>query len=317
MSNAVSSSSPSPSDADVLRAVPPVKRVRELRVGIFVILGLAGFFVVLFTMTSPGSFRGRYTVLTVVDDAQGMRRGDAVQMRGVNVGRVRGFDLGRETGVQLSLEIEGDWRIPVGSRTEVISQGFLGGKVVSIITGPGPGFLEPGVLLPGESVGGVLEVASGMADVAADVLVRAQAVLSDSTIAGTGAAILALRDLLNEAQDMTDGWAAEARAVLEDLKQSAANVEGITGAEEWLNTLASAESTLATLERTSVTLEQSSASLNSILGRIERGEGTLGKLLADDSLYDSTDAALASLRELLEDLRENPDRYINVTLKIF
>ena len=296
---------------------PPAKRVREFRVGIFVILGLAGFFVVLFTMTSPGSFRGRYTVLTVVDDAQGMRRGDAVQMRGVNVGRVRGFDLGRETGVQLSLEIEGDWRIPVGSRTEVISQGFLGGKVVSIITGPGPGFLEPGVLLPGESVGGVLEVASGMADVAADVLVRAQAVLSDSTIAGTGAAILALRDLLNEARDMTDGWAAEARAVLEDLKQSAANVEGITGAEEWLNTLASAESTLATLERTSVTLEQSSASLNSILGRIERGEGTLGKLLADDSLYDSTDAALASLRELLDDLRENPDRYINVTLKIF
>ena len=317
MSNAVSSSSRSPSDADVLRAVPPAKRVREFRVGIFVILGLAGFFVVLFTMTSPGSFRGRYTVLTVVDDAQGMRRGDAVQMRGVNVGRVRGFDLGRETGVQLSLEIEGDWRIPVGSRTEVISQGFLGGKVVSIITGPGPGFLEPGVLLPGESVGGVLEVASGMADVAADVLVRAQAVLSDSTIAGTGAAILALRDLLNEARDMTDGWAAEARAVLEDLKQSAANVEGITGAEEWLNTLASAESTLATLERTSVTLEQSSASLNSILGRIERGEGTLGKLLADDSLYDSTDAALASLRELLDDLRENPDRYINVTLKIF
>ena len=144
MSKAVPTGSRQPSDDEIMRAIPPARRVRELRVGLFVILGLSGFFIVLFTMTNPATFRGRYTVLTQVEDAGGMRSGDAVTMRGVHIGRVRGFDLTGESGVVLSLEIERGWEIPVGSRTEVRSTGFLGGMVVSIVTGPGPGIRRAG-----------------------------------------------------------------------------------------------------------------------------------------------------------------------------
>ena len=195
--NNAESTSRRPSDDEIARAVPPVARVREIRVGIFVILGLAGFFVILFMMTSPATFRGRYTVLTHVDDAGGMRSGDAVTMRGVHIGRVRAFDLTQETGVLLSLEIERGWRIPLGSRTEVRSTGFLGGMVVAVVTGPGPGFVEPGTLLPGETVGGVLEVAGDLSGDAVDALARFRTLLSDSTIAGTEGMVAAARDLFS------------------------------------------------------------------------------------------------------------------------
>lgn len=315
MNNAVPSSSRRPSDDEIMRAVPPTKRVREIRVGLFVILGLAGFFVILFTMTNPGSFRGRYNVLTRVEDAAGMRSGDAVTMRGVNIGRVRGFDLSETSGVVLTLEIDRGWEIPVGSSTEVSSAGFLGGVVVAIVTGPGPGFVEPGTLLPGSNLPGVLDVADDMAGDASDVLARIQGVLSDSTIAGTEASIRSLRDLLDGAAEMTDGWGAQVRAALDEFLRTAENLEEVTGSEEWRRVLASAEATAATLEGTSSTLAESSASLSVILGRIERGEGTLGQLSTSDSLYNALLAGAESLRELVDDIKDNPRRY--VTVRIF
>lgn len=316
--NQAESSGRRPSDAEITRAVPPAARVREVRVGIFVILGLAGFFIILFMMTSPATFRGRYTVLTHVDDAGGMRRGDAVTMRGVHIGRVRAFDLTQETGVVLSLEIERGWQIPLGSRTEVRSTGFLGGMIVAVVTGPGPGFVEPGTLLPGETVAGVLDVAGDMSGDVSDVLARIQAFLSDTTIAGTEGAVVAMRDLFSGVTgtlDTVDSLAAEARTVLADLRRAAANVGDVTGAEEWRNTLASAEATLASLERSAAALEGPVASLGTILGRIERGEGTLGRLSVDDSLYNAYTDLAVSLRQLTDDVKENPRRYIS--LRIF
>ena len=307
-----------PSEDEIVRAVPPAARVRQIRVGAFVLLGLSGFFIILFMMTSPATFRGRYTVLTHVDDAGGMRTGDAVTMRGVHIGRVRAFDLTQETGVVLSLEIERGWDIPVGSRTEVRSTGFLGGMVVAVVTGPGPGFVEAGTLLPGETVAGVLDVAGDMSGDAADVLQRARAFLSDSTIAGTEAAVLEVRDLFSGAVgtlDAIDSVAAEARSLLDELRQSTANLGELTGAEEWDSSLESAEATLANLERSSVRLEETIASAHAILGRIERGEGTLGKLLVSDSLYNAYTDLAVSLRELTDDVKENPRRYIS--LRIF
>lgn len=303
------------SDAEVLRAVPPTAGIRQFRVGIFVILGIAAFFTVLFLMTSPGTFRGRYMVTTHVEDAQGIRRGDPVRMRGINIGRVHAFELAPAGGVVITLEVEGEWPIPAGSTTELISLGFLGGLVVSVLPGPGEGSVAPWEMLPGASGGGVLDTAENLAVEAEDIFGRIQAVLSDSSIAGTGEAVTQLRDLLGEFYEIVDGQATEVHALTASLRRSAENFEQLSGAEEWRAALASAEATLATVERTSSTVQESVASLTVILGRIERGEGTLGRLSTDDSLYDTAVETTASLRALLDDIRENPDRY--VTIEIF
>ncbi len=314
MSNTETSRSRRLSDAEVLRAVPPTPGARQFRVGIFVILGIVAFFTVLFLMTSPGTFRGRYMVTTHVEDAQGIRRGDPVRMRGINIGRVHAFELAPAGGVVITLEVEGDWPIPAGSRTELVSLGFLGGMVVSVIPGDGDGFVEPWTMVPGTGGGGVLDTVEGLAGETEDVLTRIQDVLSDSTIAGTGEVVAQMRDLLGEFGEIVEGQATEVRSITESLRLAAENVEQISGADEWRRALASAEATLETVERTSGAIDAGVASLNVILGRIERGEGTLGRLSVDDSLYDSLDEAALSLQALLEDIRENPDRYVRIEI---
>jgi len=54
------------------------------------------------------------------------------------------------------------------------------------------------------------------------------------------------------------------------------------------------------------------ASLNTILGRMERGEGTLGRLSTDESLYEEVEATVRTLRELLADVKANPGRYLKI-----
>lgn len=303
------------SDEEVLRAVPPLSGMREFRVGIFVILGIVGFFTVLFLMTSPALFRGRYMLVTEVTDAQGIRRGDPVRMRGINIGRVYSFELAPGGGVHITMEVEGEYRVPREARTELLSMGFLGGMVVSVIPGESDDYVDPWDIIPGTTVAGVLDQADDLALDVSDVMGRVQGLLADSTISDVGALVASTRDVMADLAKVVDGQETEFRTVMESLKRSAANMEGVTGSEDWSATLASAENTMAVLERTSTTVSESVGSLNAILGRLDRGEGTLGKLLTTDELHTSLNSTLQSLEELLDDIRENPGRY--VTIEIF
>ena len=76
-------------EKDALPLPPSRGQSREAMVGLFVILGVAAVLITLYTLTDAAMFRGRYFVRTLVPDAGGIRRGDPVQMRGVNIGRVQ------------------------------------------------------------------------------------------------------------------------------------------------------------------------------------------------------------------------------------
>ena len=75
-----------------------------------------------------------------------------------------------------------------------------------------------------------------------------------------------------------------------------------------------ADSALAAVNRNLEILDPALADLRAILGRMERGEGTLGRLSHDESLYDNLTAGASSLQLLLDDIRENPGRYISLSI---
>lgn len=71
----------------------------------------------------------------------------------------------------------------------------------------------------------------------------------------------------------------------------------------------------ANLARLSSNLGSATASLDSLLGGARRGEGTLGRLAHDSTLYQNLNQTLTALTALLNDLRERPGRYL--TVKVF
>ena len=94
--------------------------------------------------------------------------------------------------------------------------------------------------------------------------------------------------------------------------------EGLEAASEAgpdiANAIARADSAMATLVATGESLEAATSSLSVILERVERGEGTLGRLSTDETLYVSLNDAAASLNSLLMDLQANPNKYINISI---
>ena len=71
---------------------------------------------------------------------------------------------------------------------------------------------------------------------------------------------------------------------------------------------------MAMLTNTGDNLDSAAESLRSVLNRIERGEGTLGRLVQDDQLYNSLASAAESVTAFLADLQANPSKYINLSI---
>lgn len=305
------------SDEELLEAVPSGTGGKEAKVGFFVLLGLVSFVVVLFWMTDPATLRGRYIITTTVDDAGGVRAGDPVQMQGVNIGRVHGFEMVGAGRVHIDLEIEGEWSIPEGSRTVMGESGLFGGRTLVIERGPSPEMIEAGDTIPGEGAagGGLLGSVDELSVQAGEVLTAIDSLLNPATVGNVQGSARELEQLLTELSAMVR----EQRATIADLTQSlSVAAEGFESAAaagpDVASAAARADSAMAVLTATTENLDAATTSLRTVLGRMEQGEGTLGRLSADESLYVNLNQAAESLNQLLADVRENPNRYINVSI---
>jgi phospholipid/cholesterol/gamma-HCH transport system substrate-binding protein len=296
---------------ELISALPARSANREVKVGIFVLFGLVAFFGALFTMTDVGTFRGRYYVATVVPDAGGMRRGDPVQMRGVPIGRVIQFQMVPE-GVRVRMELYNEYPVPADSRALVRSSGLLGGMAVDLIPGTSPARADEARPLPGAIEGGIMEAAAGVGTRADTVLERMTTLLSQQTIGAVGSSAQELQTLLGELNGLASQQRLELAALSSSLRASAAGVERATTGGELERTVARIDALTLQLDQTTQTLDQASTSLATVLGRMERGEGTLGKLSANDELYDNLNATVASLNDLVADIKREPRRYFNV-----
>ena len=307
---------------ELLSALPARSANREVRVGLFVLLGVAAFLIAIFTFTDVGTFRGRYYLTTNVDNAGGMRRGDPVQMRGVNIGRVVQFGMAPGApGVEIRMEVENEYKVPAGSRAEVVSSGLLGGMVVNIIPSASTAPAEDGAVIPGKTAPGLLDSAAGLGTRADTVLMRANALLSPRTTDAIGASAVELQALIKELNVVATEQRVQLAAVSASLRRAAASADRAAGGVEKLTTgpelqasIQHVDSLTAQMDLTTRNLRSASVSLDSILGRMDRGEGTLGKLSRDDSLYVNLNQAVDNLKVLVADFQAHPKKYINVSV---
>jgi phospholipid/cholesterol/gamma-HCH transport system substrate-binding protein len=289
-------------------------------VGLFVVAGLAGILIVLSTMTDAALFRGRYIVKTVVPDASGIRNGDPVQMRGVNIGRVLGFKIDHDR-VTIRLEIEGEYPIPKDSVVELKAAGLLGGLVADVIPGTSSEMAGWGDTLEGRSGVGLFDKMDSLAGEADDVAGRVKALLSQQMVDDLQGSAAEARQLLQRLSGTVDEQRGELKALTESLRRSAEGLEKVTTGDQLEETVEQVQALTERADEVLAGLDRSSRSLESILGRIDRGEGSLGKLTTDDALYDNVASAAASLdktatelQALMEDIRLKPKKYLKLSL---
>jgi phospholipid/cholesterol/gamma-HCH transport system substrate-binding protein len=286
-------------------------------VGGFVIIGLLSFVVVLFQLTDPAWFRQRHLLYSVVNDAGGVRVGDPIQMRGVNIGRISDFEMTNDSVVTMELEIEKGWRVPLGSAMEFGVAGMFGGRTVEVIPTMQPAMHESGDTIPGVGgrAGGMLGSIDDLSEQAGSVMTQMESLLNNETIESVQGGAREFEALLLEVSSVVSEQRAAMSTLIETLQASAEGIQGAAEAgPELASAIARADSVMLALSETSANLDGALATVRSILDKIDGGDGTFAKLLNDDALYVSLTDASDQFLALLEDLRANPKKYINLSI---
>lgn len=292
------------------------RRHHEIWVGVFVLAGVLAIVFALFLLTDPATFRGRYHVTALVGNAAGIRRGDAVQMRGVNIGRVRAFSI-RPDGVAIRLELENDFAVPADSRVVLRASGILGEMVAEVLPGTASERLRGGEVLPGSKAQGALGTVGDIAEQATGALESIQALLSSKTVENVETSTTELVALLGRVSAL----AADLRGVARNLGETTGGVRDATAGPELANTLRNLDELTTRLNDVAASIDVTAAQSAMLLARINRGEGSLGKLVRDEALYVNANQAMASLNQaaaaltrLAEDVQKRPGRYVNISV---
>ena len=198
----------------------------------------------------------------------------------------------------------------------------------------------PGAVLP--DIAQLTAVAGGIAGNVASVAERVRLVFDDSAARELRATIhnfnsmstelaaavrlqsrnlnLVVEDVRGGVGDLSEGAAALQRSINRlDSATSRGEVQAIIGdtrlaAANMLEVSRRLQTMAVSLERSEAGLRGVITKADTLLGRVERGEGTLGMLLNDPSLYRNSDSLVIDLRAFLADFRKNPKRYINLSI---
>jgi phospholipid/cholesterol/gamma-HCH transport system substrate-binding protein len=318
-------SDPSPPEEG---SAPPTKGANQtLWVGVFLILGLLAGLAALFILTDAALFRGRYIVTTHVPNAGGIRRGDPVQMLGVNIGRVQRFKID-QTGVAIRLELEGEYDVPSDSHVLLKSSGLLGGMVADIIPGEAKTRVGNGDTLPGQSEEAMTDTANRVAIQIEAVLGRVQRLMSDTNIDSIGkttanleAGSRDMRKLLADVNVAVNDQRRELKTLSASLQRSAAGFEKVATGPELERTLKQIDAATARIDTVMTSLDKTAASVQAVTSRLDRGEGTLGKLMTDEEVYRNMNAAMlnmnkatVNINKLSEEVRRDPKKYLKLSV---
>lgn len=292
-----------------------MKRRDEVAVGI--LLTVATVVLIIGTIwLLRGGLSSGYPLYTRFKWGQNLKQGQPVLLAGVTVGYVGDVTLRQDGYLDVLMRINDEYKIPRNSTAQVRAVGFFGDVAVALNpTAPSPSAYAPGDTVPaGPPEASVNEIMARADSIGTSVqqvtraleveLVQAGA-LRDirRTLASTAALTVQLQAIAAEQnRNLTATLAAyrHAATAIDSAKIDA--------------TLANLRTTSENVARMTLALDTSSARINGILSRIERGQGTAGKLLTDTLLYSDLRHAAGSLDSVLADLKKNPRRYINLSI---
>jgi phospholipid/cholesterol/gamma-HCH transport system substrate-binding protein len=261
-------------------------------------------------LTAQPLGQGSYPLVVQLPDAGGLQRGDRVRLAGVQVGTVRSVGLRRGT-VLADIAVDPELALPRDSRASLQSSGAFGGRYLSLEPGNASETLGRGDTLAALKTPTLAETFSAAGAQATRAFARAADLLAPDRVAGMERGAQSISRSVDQLTALTlalRGATARLRSRLDD--------------ERLDSTVANLARTAQTLTGTSAELHAASVSLGSIMGKIDRGDGSLGQAVNDPALYRAllsaaahADEAAVSASALVRDFQARPDRYIRV--KVF
>lgn len=302
-----------------------MKISKEVKTAILVISGIFLFIYLFNFLKGNDLFDSSRTYYTVYDNVEGLAPSTPVTINGLNVGKVLeiGFTEDGTGKVLVKLVVDNDFEFSKNSEAQLYEAGLIGGKAIAII----PAFdnaenATKGTVLKGTVKAGLTELVNQRLTplqeklettiVSADsLLTNLNSIFDTKTKANLKNSIAQLNSTITSFKTTSTSINEMVTRNQDKLNTTLSNVENISGnLSKITDSIARAD-----LAKTIRDLEKTIGNFDKVLTSIESGEGSMGKLLKEEGLYNNLEGATKELEELLKDIKLHPKRYFRILSK--
>lgn len=259
------------------------------------------------------------------EKVDGLSVSNPVTMNGFKIGKVQKINFNSKNTRELLVDIiiDNDVIFPKTSLAELYETGLIGGKAIAII----PDYKNDSTIaIDGDYLKGVIK--PGLTELVNQILPQVQlqieAVMKNAEIVLQNINTLfddeTKKELKSSIEDFSNLTSSLSETSDEISKLITDNSENLTNSlsdfRSASNNIKSITDSLNSDDIKSITINLNSLvnNLNSITTSLKNSEGTAGKLINDKSIYDNLDNATNQLNQLIEDIKLNPNRYINFSV---
>lgn len=299
-----------------------MKISKEVKTGILVLSGIVLFIFGFNYLKGKNLFESTDVYYTEFD-YNALNKSSPITVNGNTVGKIQDIVYDYDTGkTRVSFSVNAALKFSKKSVIKMYETGLMGGNALAILISTEGEQAKPGDVLPSEVEYGLVTTLSKNFSGLSDNL--------DATLKSTDTLMLSINRLVNDNSDAgLKRTIEELNHTLKSFKNTSNSVNAVISNNDKniaaiLEKFKIISSDLAVLTAdlknanvgtTVENLNNTLNKLNTILVTIDKGEGSIGKLLKDEGLYNNLEGATKEMEELLRDIKLHPKRYFRILSK--
>jgi phospholipid/cholesterol/gamma-HCH transport system substrate-binding protein len=295
------------------------KKTVELRVGLVVVLAIAILVVGIIWVKGIRFNQSRYRYSVIFPNVGALKVGDPVSVSGVQKGKVEEIKL-FQGDVSVTFNLSTDVVLKKDAKFTVMNIGLMGERFVAVQTGHSDTLLDLSQPIKGYYDTGIPEVMGMAGEMFSEIR---QLIGHLEGVVGTKWSqeslteiIKNLRKISADLSDLLDRNQGRFDQTMEDLSHSSSELRKMIDENKTkLQTTVDKFGTASVkIDNVVSTLDTLSISLKKLASKIESGEGTLGQIVNDTTLFEQIKKTTQHVDSLILDIQKNPKKYLKVSL---
>lgn len=325
-----------------------MKISNEIKVGLLTLVGFVILILGYNYLKGKNVFTSQQNYFVEYDKIDGLLEANPVLLNGFQIGTVDDIFLKEDNSgkVMVSLLLNKGMPVPKDAVATIASTSLLGDMAIRLVlptdTVTGAPIKNPPLAMPGDTIKGGIEL--GLMEMVETVVepikekaekmiisldslflsikgfIKSEKMASivdnvNGSMASVKTTLVSMEGLMGNLEDFTDNDLAKISTMLNDVNQITNDLKRNTGKiDNIMNNATAFTDDLAALEleKTVNQVNGLMADLTEIMNKVKNGEGSIGKLMTDEGIYDNLEEATMSLNILLEGFNENPKDYFSI-----
>jgi len=295
---------------------------KEAKIGVVVVLTITMFLIGINFLKGRDIFRLTNEYVVYYETINGLEENNGIYLRGFKIGQVSDIkiDPTNPKGIKVVLSIERKYQIPTGSIANQISPDVLGAKAIDIIWANSSSFYKNGDVIPGKIEIGLAEQLKPIRTKLDNLLNQADSILlgarrtfdkrTTDNFKQTMSNLNVISGSLAGQNTKIDAIFSNIQLLTNRLADSRNNLSAAINNFKALSDSLSKSKLKSAIDNADATLTET----RKLLTSVNNGQGTLGKLMKNDSLYNGMKHAASDLDSLLIDLKAHPRRYVHFSV---